>query len=493
MTSELLDKQLVAAQLLSRFARTSASRPHELFEAWADQTELGSFVIGRSIHIEALERFEPALIRLMKPALLSGFWRLTMNSHISLRGKMLSIIAKSIRELPESDAMTFLNSVSDVNDVEVVQFLAEVAENTEAIARQIAVKVFDMACQPELQPKSGPVLAILARISVATRDIFRRCFKRLLEPESQKFVVHALSIFIQNANQFPAQPLREAIPQALAVQGAHMDLLFGRYSRVQNRTNQPVTLPMLRTFIDAGAVDALWAMLSGLLDALGTVAIQDDGIELLISLAHSQDLTLMSNPFVYFLKSFVLMLNTRAEVTRRNARSGSTFSLVRLPIVEFELVVKALIMADVTRVSEQFKQFMLQLLRVTDSLSNEDLVKYILESLKPGLEGGARHKQRCLDFLFTYVKEYERFYRIQEFGAIRHSDKSETDPTTSVTIANHFRKPLFNLKVALNGTPKPLKVRVANRLERDVNSFALMFQGRDICDSRSLHEADVKN
>jgi hypothetical protein len=36
-------------------------------------------------------------------------------------------------------------------------------------------------------------------------------------------------------------------------------------------------------------------------------------------------------------------------------------------------------------------------------------------------------------------------------------------------------------------------MRVANRLERDPNSFALKFQGKDICDSRSLNDAGVKS
>jgi hypothetical protein len=390
-----------------------------------------------------------------------------------------------------------------MTDPEILQFLAEVAEafaNTNArIARGVTRRVFGIICQPEWQEKSREILNILTRARVGRQDILKECKQRLQEPASQSFIVSVLKGFILDGLN-PVKKIRSAVLRAISVDLSDRYLLLDLYAVSLSRASQPITLPILAAFLKTGSLDPVWAMLHKLFDLVGTDAIHPDGISCLVTILVNYDYHHVTSNFSQFLGSFLLILNVRDSVIKPFGyqtqgivkKIPSIFALAKLPIVQFELLVKAFITVDDENMSSRFLSQMLQLVRWTDNLSNEDLTRYLLASLKHGLEGTSLHRRRCLVFLNDYLTKVESGYDIRAFGASRHSNKT-LPPPTSIFIANQNKQVVGELPISLTSSGHVLKNRVAMALGRDPNSFILKFQGQKLFEHRSLMDAELRN
>jgi hypothetical protein len=79
-------------------------------------------------------------------------------------------------------------------------------------------------------------------------------------------------------------------------------------------------------------------------------------------------------------------------------------------------------------------------------------------------------------------------YVIEEFGASRHCDKREA-PSTSLVLVDGSRTAFGKITVRLTTPIRALHQRVAMRLEREPESFILMYQKRDLRDYTTLQDA----
>jgi hypothetical protein len=235
------------------------------------------------------------------------------------------------------------------------------------------------------------------------------------------------------------------------------------------------------------------------IDGLGTDALANDAQQFPIQRLPKTHFQTIITAFTHFLTTFVGILNLKEDVfksdisgTNARKRLRSSFSLVKLPIVQIELIVRALIGVESDEASAPFRQFLLLVLKSTDAIPNDALVRCVLGILRPGLDGDARHKRRVIGLIPNWVKEYEMRYLLGEFGASRHSDKTE-EPLMAVYLVDQSNEIVGRLKIRFASSAKVLHPRGALLTNREPNSFILKYQGQRLVQYKKLQDVSVTN
>jgi hypothetical protein len=113
------------------------------------------------------------------------------------------------------------------------------------------------------------------------------------------------------------------------------------------------------------------------------------------------------------------------------------------------------------------------------------LVCYLPGILKPGLDGDSLQKCRALNFLHSWLTDYECGYQLSDFGFSRHSEK--TDHTnSSVFVLSQQREIVGEIKIRLTASPKVLPRRVAILMNCEPVPFVLEYQDQKLLDYKTL-------
>lgn len=505
--SEFLDRQIVGADVLCRLERRRCEKvTHDKFLAWVETTDIGTFIVRGNVHTEVLNRLNKVLtLTMIKcPELVKEFLDDAKIVHVSRKSVMYDIAAEVMGAMDFADSMPVINSVlDDIVEPEMMSLLVLLVDrfsrlaNEEGTQKLIGVMLDILV----LTNAEGRFMQTVGRLMkdepVLQGRIFGQCCELLGSSLEQHTILNILMNLIEVTAEIPNMIIERVI-SCVKTDGTNRGLLMKFIPSVLIKIHQPMTAEWIGAFSEVECDNDLWNMLRGLFEVRKEMAVDDSGFAFVEKLINEYSIDEHTGQaFVSFLKVFILHYNTKNETIRivekkgagRKQKGCTMYEFRRLPIHHLDGVVQIMLHTRIQPVKIECRKFTLDILKGATCVTNEELVSYVLELLRPGLDGNASKKCIALDFLFDFVKEIEAGYDISDFQTYRHS-YSSTDRKAKVYVSGIAEEP-YEMKTALTVSPKIFANRVSAVSKKATSTFYLTFHGGDISHRENLAAAGV--
>ena len=504
--SEVLDWQLVGADILCKLSKSPYNSVQEAFAQWTKETDLAAYVSSHDRNKVLLQRLEDVLPKLMNRKLIGEFWRAAEVEHVSVRGVMYAIISKALALLPEGDAIEFINEISESKnvDVEMLTFLAKTATTFASsnlqVANDLVKTVITLSLRENLRTEVDSVMDILIKSKPLQPVLYEVFGSHLSNVDEQAVVVQFLTKLVKESGEVRVGAIKKQYLSKISLQGVNRPLLMDLFVMMLVRTNQPLRLQFLQKFAEPECDDCLWSMLRQLFLKMGMVALDDESWKYLDEIVRQLQFFTVSSTFLDFFKDFIIACNVRADVVHRTTlpsletmnKIPTAYVIDTVPIVHFDLAIKALL--DMTNAStrKEWKKVLIHMLQCADYVSNKDLVEYLLSLLKSYIANGSREqKVAALDFLYTFITTVENGYVIEDFGRTRHYVVTKSQER-NIVIDDLLTGLQFPMTTSLNISAKVLKTRVGLMIKRSPSTFYLKYQSFVLI-HQNLTEVGLKN
>lgn len=328
--SEMLEKQLVGASILSKAAESRDSKVKKVFQEWASTTTLADFLASKDIHAKLLEELDPVLSKIITPKHLDLFWEKAQQAHSLERSTMLSIIASTLKKFDEDVTVTFIDRITSADSIpsDLLEFLANVAKSLTSVNVTLSLHIIDTLIDygeklPDNANPNGSVtaLAIFAPYNSNTQcqqRIINLCSNRLISnPSKQKFYIQVLTNMIAQTypsrNDFNSEfltSLINVISNPNFDQYQNRPELFDLLTLLFTKKKYKLDIDMFDTLISFRIDDLLWNFLNEIIVKLGIDAFDSDVREKIKITAKQVDFRNNSSlTFVQFLTQFILIWN----------------------------------------------------------------------------------------------------------------------------------------------------------------------------------------
>lgn len=422
LNSDLLDKQLVASEVLVEYYQNNKT-DHELLDQLVLQSNFKELILKPELHEEVLERLAPIISMHMDVEMLKQFYDLAMKSHITRQKIMIKIIEHTIPMLSQEDLLgiidtfdlsklpasllaglipTIADSQPDKAKSIINELLVQSATNSELI--KPLTSLFTSPNQIVRDLSKNAILESLSSLSHSSSEILAKCVRDKVFDES--FVHNIIDVIRTNNNS--------NLYSILQTQ-------FTTYSI-------PVDSKMVEELVSIRISSGLIYFFDGLIKSQGKKIFTKDSLSTLIE-------ALKNAPSSYnnsLLKNIVLLWELFDQQVSSNKYMAfvdsptvpTTFVLSRIPFLMKEFIM-FFINCEGNYLADRFIKDIIEILSAIKELSLSevaDLLYQVLKECETVLQ-----KKRIYELMKVSIDTFDVGFEPEDFHYLRNKPIKKMD------------------------------------------------------------------